>query len=181
MYLKQAILLSQKSKQLDYNSAERYFQIWGFSLLKLKSYVVSWEPFPFRKRHVLKTHRGKYIQSFVFQNWPSLELSPIKRDTHKCPKNPPENHPETALFLSRVLWDLKSTFSWFLAHTSYFVQQLFTCASPCDPSAISFGSFTPKSPFAARIDLCQGLSPELCVPTFLTLITETPSAKCRSH
>lgn len=52
---------------------------------------------------------------------------------------------------------------------SYFAQQ-FVCASPRDPSIISFSSFPHKSPLAACIDFCCTCSLELCVITFMTLI-----------
>lgn len=66
---------------------------------------------------------------------------------------------------------LKTTSFWFSVQVSYFVQQLFTCASPRDPSVISFSSFAHKSPLAACIDFCGSCSLELCGITFMTLIT----------
>lgn len=102
-------------------------------------------------------------------------MSSIKRDNHKCLKELPvksnSDVPDTVLFLRGVVpWYLKSIFFWFSVQISYFVQNLFICASPRDPSVISFSSFAHKSPLAAYIDFSCSCTLELCVITFMTLI-----------
>ena len=69
-----------------------------------------------------------------------------------------------------VFSDIWNLAFWFLVRISYSVQHLFICASPHDPSVISFSSFVHKSPLAACIDSCSSCSPELCGITFMTLI-----------
>lgn len=47
---------------------------------------------------------------------------------------------------------------------------MFICASPTDPSVISFSNFFHKSPLAACIDFCSTCSLELCGIIFMMLI-----------
>lgn len=95
----------------------------------------------------------------------SLEFSSFKRDTYKHPREP-------ALFLGIVLWDLKSTFHWFSAQTSYFVQHSLLLVIP----ELFLSACSPlKAPLLSDRSVPLPRAP---APPFLTLI---PSAECRAH